>query len=264
MRLAHAVLVVTAVLAAGCGAEPEAAEEPARPLPASAKAALECDGEPYRTGRGDYQDGLATVQDFPETALVDYFSEALFSDELPADGYRVEPREDGRALLSYDVDGRTKVAVITTDGMRDFNGSTGWGVETWAQCDLAEMPADFTEAAGTGVWEDAQGDRVPTARVRSFQGAEHCDWEDVTYLVLGPGDARWYLRDPGGEFDGLLRGAFDPSATLPQDATDTGWRRDGRQLWVTEDAAYLVSLADRQDVERWPAPQDRSNPPLCS
>jgi hypothetical protein len=32
-------------------------------------------------------------------------------------------------------------------------------------------------------------------------------------------------------------------------------RRDGRQLWIGpgQEAAYLVSLDDAQDVERWPA-----------
>ncbi len=259
------VAAVLAVLVAGCGGAAPREQRPAAPIPASAERALECDGEPYRSGRGDYDDGLATVQDFPETALVDYFTEALFSGELPRNGYRVERREDGRALLSYDVDGRTKVAVVAADGMRDFNGTTGWGVETWAQCDLAEFPATFTEAIGTGVWQDARGRRVPTARVRSFQGAEHCEWQDVTYLVVRVGGReRWFLRDTtGGEFDRLLRTTFDPSASLPADATDTGYRRDGRALWLTDDAAYLVRLDDPRDVERWPAPKGRQ-PPLCA
>jgi hypothetical protein len=32
-------------------------------------------------------------------------------------------------------------------------------------------------------------------------------------------------------------------------------RRDGRQLWIGPDqeAAYLVSVDDAHDVERWPA-----------
>jgi hypothetical protein len=42
---------------------------------------------------------------------------------------------------------------------------------------------------------------------------------------------------------------------IPEVATDTGLRRDGGQLWIgpNKEAAYLVSLDDAQDVERWPA-----------
>jgi len=42
---------------------------------------------------------------------------------------------------------------------------------------------------------------------------------------------------------------------LPEGATDTGLRRGGRQLWIgpENEAAYLVSLDDADDVERWPA-----------
>jgi hypothetical protein len=39
-----------------------------------------------------------------------------------------------------------------------------------------------------------------------------------------------------------------------------GLRRDGRQLWIGPDqeAAYLVSLDNAQDVERWPRPSGPS------
>jgi hypothetical protein len=42
---------------------------------------------------------------------------------------------------------------------------------------------------------------------------------------------------------------------IPEGATDTRLRHDGRQLWIgpDEEAAYLVSLDDAQDVERLPA-----------
>jgi hypothetical protein len=67
------------------------------------------------------------------------------------------------------------------------------------------------------------------------------------------------VRDTsGGDFSGLLRTTYDNVEALPEGATDTGLRRDGRQLWIGPDvqAAYLVSL-DAQDVERWPAAKQR-------
>jgi hypothetical protein len=63
------------------------------------------------------------------------------------------------------------------------------------------------------------------------------------------------VRDTGRVFPEQLRTTFTGDAALPKGATDTGLRRDGRQLWIEPDreAAYLVSLDDARDVERWPA-----------
>ena len=66
----------------------------------------------------------------------------------PDDGYVVERVEGDRVLLSYDVDGLTKVAVIAADGIKDWNDDDGWGVESWGQCDPAELPAAVTDELG--------------------------------------------------------------------------------------------------------------------
>ena len=106
---------------------------------------------------------------------------------------------------------------------------------------------------------------MPVTRVLSRQGPEHCSWTDITFLLIGPDDYRadWYVRDATGEFPELLRGTFDGDATLPKDATSTGWRHDGRQLWLSHDkrAAYLVDIDDPHDVERWPAAKE---PIMCA
>lgn len=221
----------------------------------AAARALECEHEPYLGGTGDYDSGLTTVQGAPEDALADFFAEEWFS-SLPAEGYRVEREDDGRVLLSYDVAGRTRVAFVVADGTRDFTGDVGWGVETWAQCDPAELPAEVTDGLGIGVWHDESGARVPVTRVRSGPGPEHCDWQDITFLDLGTGrDTRQFLRDVDGELADLLVTTFDPDATLPRDARDTGLSREGRHLWLAADgtAAYLVDTDDPDHVERWPA-----------
>jgi hypothetical protein len=147
--------------------------------------------------------------------------------------------------------------MVAADGIRDWSGDQGWGVRTWAQCDPSELPPDVTDDLNIGVWEDESGRRVPVTRIQSFQGAEHCSWTDITFLLVGREEKRadWYVRDTGGDFSELLRTTFANEATLPEGATDTGLRRDDRQLWIgpDEEAAYLVSLDDAQDVERWPA-----------
>jgi hypothetical protein len=91
-----------------------------------------------------------------------------------------------RAHPHYDVAGRTKVSIVAADGVRDWNGDEGWGVRAWAQCDPSEWPPDVTDDLNIGVWEDESGRRVPVTRIQSFQGAEHCSWDDITFLLLGP------------------------------------------------------------------------------
>lgn len=261
------VIAIAAVLLAGCGSvvveRGQSATPPYDgPLEAGAAVgALECDGKtPYRRGEGVYDDGLATVQESAEAALDDYMSESGLSFLTPSDGYAVEREQARRVLFSYDVNGRTKVSVLAADGARDWDGDEGWGVRAWAQCDPSELPPDVTDDLNIGVWEDGSGRRVPVTRIQSFQGAEHCSWTDITFLrVRGEPKADWYVRDTSGEFSGLLRTTFANDAALPKGATDTGLRRDGRQLWIgpDEEAAYLVSLDDAEDVERWPGARQR-------
>ncbi len=96
-------------------------------------------------------------------------------------------------------------------------------------------------------------------RIQSYQGPEHCGWDDITFLRLGPEDSRkQYLRDTTGELDDYLRTSYDRAAVLPDGATDTGFHRHGRQLWLGggHNAAYLVDMDDPNDVERWLAPKD--------
>jgi len=257
------VMVLAAFLLGGCGSAVVDRSRSATPPydgPMDARAAvgaLECEGKtPHRRAAGVYSDGLAKVQESAEAALDDYMREAGLSLVLPSDAYAVERERDGGVLFSYDVDGRTKVAMFAADDVRDWNGDRGWGVRAWAQCDPSEWPPDVTDDLNIGVWEDESGRRVPVTRIQSFQGAEHCSWTDITFLLVGRAEAAdWYVRDTSGDFSGLLRTTFANEATLPEGATNTGLRRAGRQLWIgpDEEAAYLVSLDEAQDVERWPA-----------
>jgi hypothetical protein len=259
------IAIAVALACAGCGSAVDDGLSSTAPLydgPLDAKAAvyaLECDGtKPFFRATADYDGGLEEVRSSPEDAFDNYLEEEGFFFHVPAEGYRVERRDEDRALLSYDVGDRTKIAVVLADGIRDYRGQVGWGIVAWADCDPAELPADVTDELNVGVWEDAAGRRLPVHRVHSFQGAEHCDWTDITFLLIGPDRTRadWYVRDTSGELADFLHGRFDDAATLPSGATTTGWRRDGRVLWLGDDAAYLVAIDDPRDIERWPAAKE--------
>ncbi|MDH6514653.1 hypothetical protein M2163_008372 [Streptomyces sp. SAI-135] len=205
--------------------------------------ALECAGEIHN---GNGPDGWSEDDggDGPEEGLELYFD--LFDPGEPRSGYRVERREADRVLYSYDVGGRTKVAVVVA---KDQKGRPGWGPETSASCDPSELPAAWTASHGYEIWTDRAGERVPTSEVSSRPGDDHCGWSEVHFLDLG---GREYARDPESLLEpGVLTASYDGSATLPPDARDTGYRYEERELWLADDSrsAYVRTP---QGVEAWP------------
>ena len=93
---------------------------------------------------------------------------------------------------------------------------------------------------------------MPTTRVQSFAGPEHCDWQDITFLQVGGWRAgQQYLRDVDGALARSTRTSYAEQVRLPEDANDSGWRNDGRALWLVPDrsAAYLVVHDDRAGSE---------------
>ncbi|MBK3573293.1 hypothetical protein JHN63_05545 [Streptomyces sp. MBT65] len=266
MRRGLTAVAVLVAVTAGCGTEDGgdtvvAGTPPATPyagplyVPATdsdksgaAGRALECDGKTYESGGADAWskgDGGRT----PEGGLRTYFD--IEQPDVPRTGYRVERRADGRVLFSYDVDGRTKVAVVVA---KDQKNRPGWGPETSASCDPAELPASFTEAHGYEIWTDKDGKRVPTTVVSSSVGAAHCDWQKAHFLQTGEGKkGRLYARDPDKVLPSeMLTAAYDGDVRLPASARDTGYRYQDWQLWLTPDASKAY-VRTPDAVEAWPA-----------
>ncbi|MGL5824749.1 MAG: hypothetical protein ACRCYU_08010 [Nocardioides sp.] len=219
--------------------------------------ALECRGKPVNGGSPD----RTTAGSTPNEAVENWLTGADGTDfGLPQHGYRIERTDPDRVLLSFDVNQASKTTVVVGKRGRD-GGRTSWAVESWAMCDPAELPAEITEEMHTAIWTDSKGRRVFTYLVSSRSGAEHCGWEDITFLTLGqpPGERR-FVRDTTGEFS--LSGTYDAGASLPEDAIDTEWEHAGRHLWLAEDnrTAYLVNTEDPTDVEAWPR---ATEPLLC-
>jgi hypothetical protein len=222
-----------------------------RAVSGAAGRALECDGEIYHGGGPDgwsRRDG----GDTPEDGLRLYFD--LFDPEVPRHGYRVEHRTADRVLYSFDVDGRTKVAVVVA---RDQQERPGWGPETDASCDPAELPADLANSQWYEIWTDEKGERQPVAQIHTSAGAEHCGWQEARFLSLGRGaDGRTYVRDPEGVLEpGMLTAPYDGDARMPADAHDTGYRYQDWQLWLTDDRATAY-VRTPDGVEAWPSAKD--------
>ncbi len=258
-------LVLLAALG-GCGSPSaprpdvlaDGGEAPASPIAAKAAKALDCVHPVATSGAGDYVDGgLETVQDDPAAAVEVLVRESHLGG-LPATGYDVAAADGDRVLLALEHDGTRVAAFVVQDGVTDWDGNEGWGVRSYAVCDLSELPPAVAAAQGTGVWTDADGERVATSEVSSFPGPEHCDWQDVTFLQVGEGrGGQQYLRDVGGVLADLERASYAAQVPLPDEATDSGWRLEGRALWLVPDrrAAYLVATdgqAGPRVGERWP------------
>lgn len=218
--------------------------------------ALDCRYPPYGGGQGVYDDGLTDVGSTYVDAAEEFIGPNNDGGTLPSTGYRIERTTGNRVLLSFDVHRRTKVAIILRNGITDYRNEVGWGVETWAACDPAEYPAETIADLGLGVWQDSRGQPAPIARVESFPGQGWCDYAGVSFVQTGryPHE-QIYVRDTNRRLTRYLRVAYDGEASLPQTAVDSGYHRDGRELWFGPDnsAVYLVSMTDGTDIERWPA-----------
>lgn len=230
----------------------EDSEEAALIEAGAAGRALECDGEAYSGGQGETwnrSEGGST----PEEGLKLYFD--IEQPEVPRSGYRVEREEDGRALFSFDVNGRTKVAVVVAKDQKD---RPGWGPETNASCDPAELPASFTDSKEFEIWTDRQGKRISTTTISSHAGPEHCDWQSARFLYLGRGeDERQYVRDPESVFESdQLTAPYDGDVRMPEDARDTGYRLGERELWLTDDRS-VAYVRTPDGVEAWPMTKQR-------
>jgi hypothetical protein len=63
---------------------------------------------------------------------------------------------------------------------------------------------------------------------------------------------RLYIRDPSGVSGVDSASRFDPDATLPTDAVDSGLRQAGAELWIEGDSGVAIWLVTADGVEEWP------------
>ena len=135
--------------------------------------------------------------------------------------------------------------------------------------DLTGQP-DWVES-GVRSWTDRSRCLVRVDVLMDGSGPAHCGQEDADYLAMGDElgerygtagvEELWYARDPKGVF-GLpaVSAAFEPDATLPKSAMDSGYSRDGIDLHVdpADPSAIWLAYPDGH-VELWPL----ADLPLC-
>ncbi len=108
----------------------------------------------------------------------------------------------------------------------------------------------------------AKDGRAVTGReLNSIAGPDHCGWESAAIMHLGwplgtvsdtSAQIRQFIRDPGGVIGPSFREKLVLQASLPADATATGYRQGDLELWLSpsnDDTAYLRV---GNDVEQWP------------
>ena len=167
----------------------------------------------------------------------------------------VAARSKDRVLFVFEVAGRAKEAMIMHEGpAAEGTGGYGWYLESWAICDLVEFPVDFVEGLGRQVWTDAEGDVLPTRTLDVWRGAEHCGWQAMTFLSLGPWDDKvpTFIANPLPYLREYVAEPFQPHANLPPDAVDSGFRHGEDRLWVAPDRSRAYVGSSPSDVEMWP------------
>jgi hypothetical protein len=135
--------------------------------------------------------------------------------------------------------------------------------------DVAHEP-DWRQYGDHLPWTDRDGCLLRIDVLAERPGPDHCGWGHARVVITGqplgapyttPADTTEFVRDPEGVFGRPdIAAGFDPDAVLPDDAVDSGYRRDDLALWHVPGDASAVWLVSRDGVERWPA----GHTPLCS
>ncbi len=138
-----------------------------------------------------------------------------------------------------------------------------------AVTDVAHEP-DWRQFADYEWWTDADGCLLRIDVLAERPGPEHCGWEAAQTIIAGqplgarytaPEDTTHFVRDPDGVYGRPeLTAGFEPDATVPEGAIDSGYRKGGAELWHIPGDQAAIWLVSPNGVERWPAGET----PNCS
>jgi hypothetical protein len=185
--------------------------------------------------------GYLSGFDTPTEALQEVLGEGFV---VPRSGYQELARDDDAVLFGFRnrKDVKVAVRVIAT-------GSGGWIPEWLADCDLSEFGRGADMGPGVWLWANRDGRTIEERR-----GPAHCRQQSTRTLWFdGPGvrGRALYVRDPEGHFRDGWRAPYLRSTTLPANARNTGYRRDGASIWMAADRDS-VYIKQGGTVQRWP------------
>lgn len=204
--------------------------------------ALQCDSKRgLNSVRDAWQqpDGHGT----PDEALAEMLSDGFV---IPVRGYQELARDNDAVLYGFRDRGKVKVAIRVTSAE-----SGGWIPEWLADCGLSEYGRKADMRAGVWLWANRDGRTIQEQR-----GLAHCGQQSLRFLWwTEPSgkrrDERIYVRDPEGQFRDQWQAPYLRFTRLPNDARNSGYRRDGATIWMAanRDSIYIK---DGKNVQRWP------------
>jgi len=212
---------------------------------------LDCDGAPSEMG-GIGPFGIVGLGDSPAAALASWLEAPVFV--VPINDWAPIAVAADRATFVYrNVDRIKVVAVFST--AHTIPGEGVFTLDELRACPEAEFGATAVFATGDRVWTNDAG-----LILRDSPGPDHCGWQQARLLHIGEGDQmRQYIGDPLGIMpQGTLLEPYNGDATLPVDATASGFRSGDLELWFVPDGR-VVYVAGPGRVELWP----RSDPPIA-
>jgi hypothetical protein len=148
------------------------------------------------------------------------------------------------------------------DSVREGGEPHECEAEEGSVIDVAHEP-DWRPYADYQPWTDPDGCRLRIDVLAERPGPEHCGWDRARVITTGqplgtpyttPAETTEFVRDPEGVFGQPdLSVGFEPDTALPDDAVDSGYRRDDLALWHRPGDPSAIWLVSRDGVERWPA-----------
>jgi hypothetical protein len=156
------------------------------------------------------------------------------------------------------------IALSTLGGVAPSKGALVWTIADGKRnlvVGILAMMAITCQSGSQSGWQVGSkpvGENV----VSTFAGAQHCQMQNSTFLVMGwplgreernPDAARWFVRNPPPLIKEELLNDFGANVTPPKDARYTNYHNSTFELWFApsdQDLGAYVKTGGH--FERWP------------
>lgn len=152
------------------------------------------------------------------------------------------------------------------------SGGVECEAEPGSPIDLTSEPKDWLQYGTYLRWTDRQDCLVRIDVISHHHGAAHCGWQKMQWITIGrplgssiaagssPETTNRYVWDPQGVLPDGPIGSKLNLAEIPDTAFDTGYRRNGSELWLDETDEVFLYRISGTTVEVW----QRSSSGICA